>query len=217
MALTLKEQIKTLAYLASKPSLLSAYLSFGYGGYFKETGWERSFLKMAPVDKDGRPIPWTTYSYTAFIADRLKNDMTVFEYGSGASTAYYARKVKNLVTCEHDKTWFGMMKKNLPENAEIFFADENDYENAISGQSEKFEIIVVDAIRRVECMMKALPYLKENGILVLDDSEREEYTPGTEYMLRAGYKKIDFWGMAPGQRYNKCTTVFYKPDNCLGI
>lgn len=192
MALTLKEQLKTLAWLASRPSLLSAYLSFGHGGYFKETGWERSFLKMAPVDKEGKPIPWTTYSYTSFIADRLSKDMTIFEYGSGASTAYYARKVKNLVTCEHDKTWFGMMKKNLPENAEIFFADEKEYENAIADREEKFDIVVVDAIRRVECMITALPHLKERGVLVLDDSERVEYTPGTEHVLKAGYKKIDF-------------------------
>jgi hypothetical protein len=52
------------------------------------------------------------------------------------------------------------------------------------------------------------------GVLVLDDSEREEYRPGLEALQRAGFKSIAFWGISPGEFYNKSTTVFYRPDNC---
>ena len=31
------------------------------------------------------------------------------------------------------------------------------------------------------------------------------------------YNELDFWGIAPGIFYNKCTSIFYKDNNCLGI
>jgi hypothetical protein len=51
----------------------------------------------------------------------------------------------------------------------------------------------------------------------LDDSERKEYKKGIEYLQQSGYRKIDFWGIAPGIFFNKCTSIFYRDKNCLGI
>ena len=32
-----------------------------------------------------------------------------------------------------------------------------------------------------------------------------------------GFRELDFWGMAPIIRYNKCTAIYYRDRNCLGI
>ena len=59
--------------------------------------------------------------------------------------------------------------------------------------------------------------LSQNGGLILDDSEREEYQNGVIHLKQLGYNELDFWGIAPGIFYNKCTSIFYRDNNCLGI
>ena len=84
-------------------------------------------------------------------------------------------------------------------------------------KENKFDIIIVDGRDRVNCVKNSIDKLKENGIIILDDSERKEYNEAKEFLFYKGYKKIEFWGIAPGVFYNKCTTVFYKEHNCFGI
>jgi len=69
----------------------------------------------------------------------------------------------------------------------------------------------------VNCIRCSLPMLTNDGCLVLDDSERGEYEAGCRVLLDSGFKRLDFWGMAPGLNYRKCTSVFYRRDNCLDI
>jgi hypothetical protein len=54
-------------------------------------------------------------------------------------------------------------------------------------------------------------------VLILDDSERSEYKEGIEFVLQKGFRKIAFWGIAPGYLYRKSTTLFYKDNNCLSV
>jgi predicted O-methyltransferase YrrM len=39
--------------------------------------------------------------------------MSVFEYGSGGSTLFFARKIRRLVSVEHDKYWYGQVSSAL--------------------------------------------------------------------------------------------------------
>lgn len=84
-------------------------------------------------------------------------------------------------------------------------------------QLPKFDIIIIDGLHRVECCKKALNHLKSSSVIILDDSEREEYREGIDFLMRKGMRKIDFSGIAPGILFNKCTTIFYKTKNCMDI
>ena len=38
-----------------------------------------------------------------------------------------------------------------------------------------------------------------------------------QVLVNSGFKRLDFFGPAPGSFRATCTTIFYKSDNCLGI
>ena len=213
-------KIKRVTNVISQPKLLKQLLSMEKSGYLCEIGWIEAFRKQLPIDKDGLPLPWVTYSFIDFISNRLSKTMDIFEYGSGNSTLWYAEKTNSVTSVENDKQWFKKIKNSMPNNVQIYY-EELVYGGKYSKFSEnlemKFDIVIVDGRDRVNCMISAINSIKDGGIVVLDDSERESYQDGVEFLMKDGFKKIDFWGISPGLFYKKCTSVFYKNENCLGI
>jgi predicted O-methyltransferase YrrM len=62
-------------------------------------------------------IPWITFSAIRYLERYLTKEMSVFEFGGGGSTLFFAARVNRLVTVEHDRTWFDDLKKNIPVRA----------------------------------------------------------------------------------------------------
>jgi hypothetical protein len=213
------KKISRLISILKNPSLAKALVSYSYHGYLHENGWVNSFLHKMPVDISGQALPWVTYPFIDFIGDRFSKEMTIFEYGSGNSTFYYAQKVKAVVSIEHDKKWYDQVSTKIPDNVTLLYQDLSSglYAQSASVQGIKFDVVIVDGRDRVNCIKNALEALKEQGVMVLDDSERSEYQTGCQYLMENGFKRLDFWGIAPGLFYKKCTSVFYKPSNCLAI
>lgn len=193
---------------------------FNSSPYLAETGWWRSYRAKLPLDKDGQPIPWVTYSFIDFITNRITDDLIIFEFGSGNSTFFYASKAKKVVSVEHDESWYMQIRDKTPANADILYQVleyGGEYCKTMTRQPFKFDIVVVDGRDRVNCMLNAVEGLTETGVVVLDDSERTAYQKGIEFLVDGGFRRLDFWGIAPGLAYRKCTTVFYKQNNCLQI
>ncbi|NCD70410.1 class I SAM-dependent methyltransferase [Mucilaginibacter agri] len=212
--------ISALLKLVSQPERLRSLLSFNSKGYLNDIGWFKSFDSKKPVDGDGNPIPWVTYSFIDFIKGRINKQLAIFEYGSGNSTRFYAKYAGIVVSVEHDKSWYETMSKDRPANSEIIFCElerDGDYSRLPIKLGEKFDIIIVDGRDRVNCCKQAVEALSPNGVIVLDDSEREFYKSGVEFLLSKGFKHLPFSGISPGLFYLKSTSIFYKADNCLGI
>ncbi len=202
------------------PAKIKTLLSFGVKGYLTEIGWFKALNTYSPIDNNGEAIPWVTYSFIDFVAERIKNDHTIFEFGSGNSTLYYARKAKKVVSVEHDKAWFEKISATAPSNAEMIFCElepNGDYSRKPSSLPEKFDIIIVDGRDRVNCCYNSLMALSESGVVVLDDSERIKYNDARLFFQKEGFKELSFSGISPGLFYKKATSVFYKQANCLGI
>jgi hypothetical protein len=210
----------SLLQVLSQPSKLKSLLSFNHKGYLYDIGWFKAFKSKSPVDGEGNPIPWVTYSFIDFIKERIKKQHTVFEFGSGNSTFFYAKYAGIVVSIEHDKEWYDKIVKDKPENSEMIFCElvrGGDYSHMPQKLEEKFDIIIVDGRDRVNCCKQAVDALTPKGVVVLDDSEREFYREGVDFLLKKGFKQLSFSGISPGLFYNKATSVFYKADNCLGI
>ncbi len=188
-------------------------------GYLAETGWVRSVLREAATIDAAAPLPWATYPYIAFIAERLRPELRVFEYGAGCSTLYYAPRVRDLVAVEHDAAFIRALTPHLPANAQVrhepLHAD--SYVQAIAQAGAPFDLVVVDGRDRVRCAAAAVPHLSPAGVIVLDDAERDDYAPADRALRAAGFRRLDFWGLAPGVVGTKSTAVFYRPANCLGL
>jgi precorrin-6B methylase 2 len=213
--------------LIGKKKILNLFLDsfeerarkFTSSGYLVETGWWKSFEKKQPVDMEGQPVPWITYGAIEFLKTRLDNSMSIFEFGSGNSSLYYAKKVNKVVSVEHHNDWFNYIKEKMPSNVEIFHKniESVEYTEFLKKREDKFDVIIVDGRERVQCILNSINNLSNRGVVILDDSQREKYLEGESFLLKNGFKKIAFWGIAPSYFRNKSTTIFYKENNCFNI
>jgi hypothetical protein len=211
---------KKLMQILSNPKRLRSILSFNSKGYLVKIGWFNAFESKSPVDDYHNPLPWVTYSFIDFIKERLNKKHRVFEFGSGNSTYFYSKLAGKVVSVEHDRSWYNKLYKSIPENADLYFSElvrDGDYCRTPARIKEVFDIIIVDGRDRVNCCIQAVNSLSENGVVVLDDSERDMYKDGVSFLIENGFKHLSFSGISPGLFYRKTTSVFYKPNNCLDI
>jgi len=220
MAFTIRQKINTISKLFSEPKVLSALLSQRDFGYLNDIGWFKSFLAQKSIDVNENPIPWFTYPFIDFLSPRLNKNLILFEFGSGNSTLFFSDKVRKVISIEHNKEWYQIVNISKPSNVELILTKSekvNDYQNYFSVLNNKVDIIIVDGLHRNECLIKACEKLSERGVIILDDSERVEYSRGMNFLFQKGFKRLDFFGISPGYLYKKSTTLFYKDNNCLNV
>ncbi|MCS6904066.1 MAG: FkbM family methyltransferase [Bacteroidia bacterium] len=197
---------------------LSGYVAIVTNSYLKEMGWFTSHAKQKSIDSEGNPLPWMPYSFIYFLEPRLRPHFSIFEYGSGNSTLWLAKRVKEVIAVEHNPTWLQEIKNKLPTNTRIIFKqDPKEYVNAIQETNRKFDIIIVDGINRNECIISAPEYLNAGGVIIVDNLERAEYWSAIYFLLEKGYKIIEFKGIPPAVSTSTITGVLYRKDNCLEI
>lgn len=211
---------RTAAHRVLESLGLYVWYSLATRGPLKEDGWLRSFAQGEPVDAAGRPLPWLTYGAIEFLARRVRPEMSVFEYGSGNSTLWWASRVREVIACEHDRGWFEKVRARAPGNVtlrHVALEYGGDYCRAVAEYPGRFDIVVIDGRDRVNCATHAIGALKPDGIIVWDNSDREEYRAGYEHLACAGFHKIEFVGLLP-MINDKCETgVFYRDANCFGL
>lgn len=214
--------MKTLArrLLARTETGRRLLLCHGLYPYLDSLGWPRSAVERRPVDRDGEPLPWYTYPAISFLAGRVGPGLDVFEFGSGQSTLWWARRARRVVSVEHDPDWHRAVRSRLPDNVDyrhVELAPDGEYARTVLEFERAFDVIVVDGRDRVNCARHCLTALREGGVVVWDNSERERYEPGYARLAEHGFRRLDFDGHGPVNDYGWRTTVFYRPDNCLRI
>jgi len=188
--------------------------------YLNEIGWFRSIAENEVVDKNNNSLPWYTYSSIYFISKKIKNEMIVFEYGSGNSTLWWSRSVSKVISCEHDLQYFNSLKKRIASNVEYIYCKleyAGDYSKIIRSFSNCFDIIIIDGRDRINCVKNSLEALKYDGIIIWDNSDRSRYEKGYSFLNEHGFRRLDFEGIGPLNTYKWCTSIFYRDPNCFGI
>ncbi|MFM7759205.1 MAG: hypothetical protein ACKO6J_09755 [Crocinitomicaceae bacterium] len=158
------------------------------------------------------PCPWLSPSSVRFLKNHLTKEMSGLEFGSGISTLFTAPKVKQLISVEHDEQWYQLILdrfKNegitnvdyrfIAQNDSIQFSEKsfemteklgfevrkdyvNYYMTVESIPDNSLDLLLVDGRARPECLYYALPKMKKNGLVILDNSEREHYKIVFEFM-----------------------------------
>lgn len=188
--------------------------------------------------------PWLTYRATKWLGSYLKPSMRVFEYGSGGSTLFFAKRVKQVVSVEHNPEWFYLIEKILRQmeisNVEYFLREPEEmeqehktdsidpysytsrFQNKFNQMSfykyvimmenypdEYFDLVLIDGRARPSCIMHAVKKVKDNGVIILDNSERARYKPAIiEYL--SNYKSICFFGIGSYNAKPWETKIFIK-------
>ena len=212
--------MKTLIkYILNKYNLIGLYY-ISKSGPLHDYGWFRSIKENKIVNKYGDPIPWFNYSMIEFLENRIKLNFNVFEYGSGSSTFWWAKRVNRLYSCEHDEIWFEkhkteIMKENVDYTCKSI--ENKEYENYITNFKNYFDIIIIDGRRRINCSKNSITSLNNSGVIIWDNTDRIEYVEGIRYLEEQDFKRISISGLVPCINGITQTSIFYRQNNCLNI
>lgn len=186
----------------------------------RQQGWHRSVAGGAPATYGGAPCPWFTYAAVEWLACALTEQTRLFEYGAGASTAWFARRIGEIHAVEHDEAWFGRLRQ--PHNGRIVLRphpgdwwhgqDDTPYVQAI-GDGAPWDVVVIDGAARTACARVAADHLTETGLVVLDDTNSPASTEAQQVLGHRGLGRLDFWGFKPGVGTSACTTIFGRDLN----
>ena len=149
------------------------------------------------------------------ILSYLDKTKTIFEWGSGNSTIFFAKYCKNIYSVEHDVHWLNLVSEMCFErdlsNVGLIFQPRkgphisftNGYSKLIDDQRsenfenyikaidkikdpETFDFFILDGRARVECAEYCLRRCNENTIVFMQEFYRERYYQALEW-----YDKID--------------------------
>jgi hypothetical protein len=148
----------------------------------------RYFLwEMANPDK-----PWLCPGTVRFCERHLCQSMRVLEFGSGRSTIWFARRVGQLTSVEHNRAWHRRVARHLAAagiaNVDYRFVPLDHPESegeraaydplpAYVSVAEHFpdrslDLVIADGHYRTHCVRRSVPKIKSGGYLLVDDVNR---------------------------------------------
>jgi predicted O-methyltransferase YrrM len=169
--------------------------------------WLRSLLSIYdPRELAALDVPWWTLEASDLVDTFLKGrpGARAFEWGSGASTLWLARRGAAVTSVEHDPEWASITRSllgpgldvdlRLIPDADVDALQPADppsahpeplrrelqaYVDVIDGVGGTFDVIVVDgridAHTREACLERGVARLAPGGIIVFDNVERPTY------------------------------------------
>jgi Methyltransferase domain len=185
-----------------------------------------AFRRRAAEDPE---TPWWNRRAIRYLSRHLRPGDRAFEWGSGGSTVWLARRGVSVTSIEHDPEWAkkvidccpaadvrlisgatqGRLRSEQQQeyitNGQYFF---DDYVAAIDTLDEgSLDIVIVDGLCRMECVRRGAPKVKPGGVLMVDDTDYRFLDP--EKIL-PGWKAVSFWGFKRTQDLRE-TSFFRRP------
>lgn len=152
-------------------------------------------------DKDKVIYPYCTkplLDYLDGIDTKEISSWHIFEWGSGSSTIWFAKKCKHITSVEHNTDWIEAINKHASQlkltNINLIQKDitppksiphdilgvlfentlteggyNSDYVMAINKDNTKYDCIFIDGYHRHACLEQALNHIKPGGIIILNN------------------------------------------------
>lgn len=176
-------------------------------------------------------VPWWTYNaideVEAWLAPRAH--VRVFEWGSGASTIWLAKRATEVHSVEHHAAFGELIQEQLANtpHATLDIVEPEPSEHPAIGSAKEghgdldftryvrhidvvggtFDLIVVDGRAREACLVAALPHLADDGIIVFDNTMRRRYRKA---IAAAPVVERAFRGLTPTLPYPDQTSIITK-------
>lgn len=127
--------------------------------------------------------PLMHFAEYKLIEKYINENDTLLEWGAGNSTIYFSGLVKKLISIEHDKDYYDLIKKSVDafniENVDLYFippvAGSNRKEHLVNyielpvKESFEFTKILIDGRGRKYCADFIWDYIDENVIVFIHD------------------------------------------------
>lgn len=172
-------------------------------------GFARSAQEGFSVDHRGQPLPRIARPVIDFLFQLDLSQLSIFEYGGGASTFYWDRTCANLVTAESDKEWAERLIRNVGVRASILYRPEREtFAKSILETDDRYDIILVDAIPafRFDCVEPAIRRVSARGMIILDDAPF--YPEAAEILRKADLIEVDLTGFSTLEDNLQTTSLF---------
>lgn len=172
-------------------------------------------------------LPWFSYGAIRYLEAHLRREHDVFEYGSGGSSVFFARRARRVLSVEQDAGWHAVVRARAAQlqlaNLECELHPlANDSLEAFRAsrfsqriQSSTWDVVVVDCycgyaaapygLIRPAAFADALASVRPGGIVVLDDS----WMYPELLQPPAGWEVTDFRGTGPC-RYGVTSTAIFR-------
>ena len=152
-----------------------------------------------------RKEPWLTTDAITHLKKIMELQKTpkILEFGCGYSTIWFANNYEcELVSIEHDIKWYNDIFKKIKDNKNVSLILKPSQEISLGSdllehsyaptcdiyEDEYFDIVLIDGRNRVDCFKHSEKVLKKGGIMILDNSERDEYS----YIIKSYSDKITY-------------------------
>lgn len=176
-------------------------------------GNKNSYLSKNSIDSKDEPIPWFTYPSIEYLSQLDLSQCLILEWGIGNSTLFFAKRCQKIISIEHNTDWYNLITDKMPTNSFSYLVSENEYAEFPKQLNEKFDVIIVDGIKRQECLNTSLQLLKRGGIIIFDNSDRNpEFC---ETLRNENLIEIDFHGFGPIVNFTTTTSIFLTRDFSL--
>ena len=208
---TLKSIFKTLSSVKDWHALRTHALS--------QLDWGTSRHNSESRNSFGA-LPWWSYSCTHFLDQVVPTEATVLEIGGGASSVWWLNRGNHVITFESDGNWAEQITKLTKPFAgmhELYTFDRlAEIEDQLEGRT--FDVTVNDgSVDRNVCSQILRNHQNQTGLMIWDNSDRDEYLDGVNDLKLHGWKGIDFFGLGPINAYASQTTIFtLEPINPSG-
>lgn len=177
---------------------------FEYGSGNSTLWWQERVARVKAVEHDS--------SWASKVKERLRgNNQVVF---SGRSTWVDDDQTLEAYNKMNPRTDFPYDEQRV-ERRGLLDSEYLNYAKEVTHKGEKYDWIVIDGMCRRLCAFFAVKALKENGMIIFDNSNRSDYIEGYDYLTQQGFYQIRFAGNVPGAAFPSCTSVFIKNIEAL--
>jgi len=135
----------------------------------------RSKIALVAFEVRNPELPWFTREAIELLDAWLQTTFRGFEWGSGRSSLWLARRIASLVSVEHNRSWHEKVSQQLASagvgNVDYRFVPEHTYVDVIEEfPDEHFDLIVVDGLMRDNTLLRSLAKLRRGGWIVFDNA-----------------------------------------------
>jgi len=174
------------------------------------------YLRATPLDVE---LPWLVFGAIYFLNNWLKPQYRIFEYGTGGSTLYFARRCHEVVSVENDAEWLRKTQNvarasGLP-NLRFIMEPNTRTPSAVASPycqtlAAVYDVILVDCFcnwpegdLRAPCFARAEHFISPGGIIVLDDPLM------CPVISTKSKRHLEFRGLKPCQYGTGSTNIYF--------
>lgn len=179
---------------------------FEYGGGHSTLWWSRLVARVTTIDHDRQWVDKITPSLNPPHEMRCIGAGEPHRDGAGElAESYFSTSPRDNFPYDADR----ITRRGLNDREFIAYAD------SINSYDQKFDCIVIDGMARRLCAWFAIEHLKDDGIIVFDNSNRSDYLEGYQHLINSGFRQLRFWGGVAGATFPTCTSFFIRTLNAL--